>query len=114
MAPLPTAEMTVSKPGLVRRGRRDAARDIIPSYAFFTSSSFVTSPTKISTPWDFRDSISLAFCVTVFWEVRMAIRPKLALAAMICSVIYFPMAPVAPMMRMLEGILVYLKAVIGN
>lgn len=75
-----------------------------PWYAFFTSSSTPKSPTITSTPASFNFSSSAALVFTVFREVRIAMRPKLDFAETICCVMYVPIAPVAPIIRIFGDI----------
>lgn len=63
----------------------------------------VISPVKISTPSDFSLDISSALSEAVLGDVRIAILPKLDFAATICEVMGVPIAPVAPIIRMLGG-----------
>lgn len=68
------------------------------------SSSEVTSPTMTSTPFSLQLLISSALFSAVAFEVKKAIFSKEERALYSSSMMYFPIAPVAPKTRIFLGI----------
>jgi len=67
------------------------------------SSVFVTSPVSTDMPLLFQSFRSGPFVATVFCDVKRVTWRKFGLANRIDLVMYWPMVPVPPNMRMLEA-----------